>query len=140
RKWDESSFFQAAERVLEPNALVAVTELLQFSKRHEASIGWGTGKTKGSFSPRFKDFAQKSVFSVYSDGTLTFNFGWLRDDDATEQRRDRLVAALRGRAKISIADDYRDTYLYIGINDWCPKVSAIVAVLDDVVGIGDSPA
>ena len=40
-------------------------------------MSWGTGGKKGSFSVKDSDLCQRSLLSVYSNGRMNLNFGWL---------------------------------------------------------------
>jgi hypothetical protein len=133
RKWNEASFFEDAERVLDSQSVTAVRTLYDFSRKKGASIGWGTGTTRGSYSPRFKEIAQRSVFSVFSDGTLTLNFGWLNDTKEAEGRRDQLAEYLRHVPGISIPSNYREIGVSSEPEKWCPNVNALIESIEKLL-------
>lgn len=59
--------------------LEPMTQLLQFAKEKADRVWWGRGKVYPSFT--FHSFAPDgrpvSLFSVYSNGEMTLNFGWM---------------------------------------------------------------
>jgi len=133
RKWDEQSFFADAERVLDSQCLMAVRTLYDFCKAKGVDIGWGTGSSRGSYSPRFKGIAQRSLFSVFSDGTLNLNFGWLNENKVEEGNRDKLAEYLRHIPDLAIPNDYRETWPSQDAKKWCPNVNAIIRTLEQLL-------
>jgi hypothetical protein len=133
RKWDEQSFFEDAERVVDSQGLMAVRMLYDFCRTKEADIGWGRGNSRGSYSPRFKGIAQRSLFTVFSDGTLNLNFGWLNENKVEEANRDKLAEYLRHIPDLAIPNDYRETYPSQDAKKWCPNVKAIIRMLEKLL-------
>ena len=89
----------------------------------------------GSFSPRFRQIAQRSIFTVYSNGTLTLNFGWLKDNEETKHYGDELGKRLSTLPGLDLPSNYRDTYIYLNAEKWVPVagrvVEAVQALLDE---------
>jgi len=84
KKWDEASFFEDVKHKLDNKALRAISKLYVFSEENADLISWGTGITRGSFNPKFSKISARSLYSVFSDGLLQINFGWLNDDEKTK--------------------------------------------------------
>lgn len=78
RRWTETSFFNDAEDRLDPSTIQTITSLYKWSKEHANSIRFGTGSASGSFTFVLEwDGKTGSVFSVYTGGTITINFGYM---------------------------------------------------------------
>jgi hypothetical protein len=76
-KWDAERFMSDAEAKNDPVSTERIVGLLAFARESADRIYWGTGKATGSFTFHYLlNEKTVSVFSVYSNGTLTINFGW----------------------------------------------------------------
>ncbi len=95
QRWDETSFFRDLDEKVDPETAAAVRKLYEYSKARADVVKWGTGISDGSFNPRFLSVVDNSLYTVYSNGHLTVNFGWLTDEKA-QVVRDRLWAGLKG--------------------------------------------
>lgn len=117
--WDEQSFFEDARKRLNEKELKALIELYDFSKENADEIRWGTGTARGSFNVKFYKISNKSIYSVFSEGTIHLNFGWLHDNEETKKYRDMFKSELD---KIGlghkIPNDYDKKYPVLRIKDW----------------------
>ena len=130
RKWDKGSFFKDAEERLDAKVYRAISTLYDFSEKKADEITWGTGISTGTFNPKFHSISVRSVYSVYSDGRLYINFGWLNDNEYTLQWREKLRKELR---RISPIADYipetGDKYPGIPPEAWTPVVEEFMSVI-----------
>ena len=105
-------------------------ELYKFSKERADDISWGRGSGTGSFNPKFYFIDPKSLYSVWSNGRVTINFGWLVGDKA-EELREKLRAELK---KVpSLARYIPDEGLKsagIPKEVWVPVCDNLIAALD----------
>ncbi len=81
KRWDEESFLNEAHNSLKEKEIALITRFYKFFAEHADSISWGSGIRKGSFNPVFNKLSQKSLLSVYTDGTLQLNYAWLDGND-----------------------------------------------------------
>ena len=129
RKWNERDFFEAAEAHLANSELAAVRRLYDFVISEGYEIRWGTGKQTGSFSVLALKMFQKSVISVFTDGRMWLNFGWLRGTDSIEEFRSDFAKAAEKIFGISLPSDLDSKYPSLDIKDWSPK-------LDEFINLG----
>jgi len=134
KKWDEESFFRAAKNV--PKAYEAICKLYDFSKENADEITWGTGATKGSFNPKFRSISARSIFTVWSDGSLTMNLEWLDDNEKTIEWRGKLRNKLKQIKQISgyIPEDTNKQPV-IPPEDWTPVVDDLIVMLKGMLKI-----
>ncbi|MCS7135882.1 MAG: hypothetical protein NZ931_02150 [Aigarchaeota archaeon] len=79
-QWTEGQFFQALEEENEPNIVTLVRDIYQWSLETADRIWFGTGREVGSFTFHYlKDGKTISVFTIYTNGKLTLNYGWLKN-------------------------------------------------------------
>lgn len=133
RKWDEASFFEDARQQLDETDIQAVRELYEFSKRTADEIKWGSGMTRGSFNPVFFGISAKSLFTVRSLGSLTFNFQWLNNGDVATKYNDRLKTELEKTTALRFPKDYQDRFVTYSIEQWRPSANEIVHAIQNLV-------
>jgi RecB family endonuclease NucS len=78
KKWSEELFFQDVNQQLSPDITSLIRELYNWSRGKADRVSWGTGKEKGSFTFHYlQNGSTYSMFSIYTNGALTLNFGHL---------------------------------------------------------------
>lgn len=129
KKWDEESFFNAAKRT--PDAYDAIKKLYDFSQKKADEIKWGTGAATGSFNPKFHSISERSIYTVWSDGRLTLNFGWLYDTENTLQWREKLRDELKEINSISayIPKSLENKYPILPPKVWTPIIDDFISIL-----------
>jgi len=78
KQWTEQQFFEKASTSLSTGLTDVIQDLYGWSKSRASRVWFGTGTETGSFT--FHYIANKqtiSIFSVYTNGVLTVNYGWL---------------------------------------------------------------
>jgi len=131
QRWDESSFFRDLEERVDPETIAAVWKLYEHAKKRADVINWGTGRNAGSFNPRFLAVADKSIYSVYSDGRLVFNFVWLLEGGL----RTRLWTELKKIPCLAphVPDDLPKRSCVFPAEIWVPVCDEILDLLDRVL-------
>jgi hypothetical protein len=128
-RWDEPAFFADAETRLTPEQLEAVRRLHEWAAEHADEVRYGTGTQRGSFSAGLTRIHARSVFTVYSDGTLTLNFKWLTSTPDAEAWAERFGAEL-GRAQwVPMPADFKDRFVSFGAAAWTPHVGEFIEVV-----------
>jgi hypothetical protein len=133
RKWDKDSFFADANGKLGPAHVRAIESLYESCLALGCEISWGTGRETGSFSAKDLALAQRSIITVYSNGTLSFNFGWLNDNARTEALRDRLKDLVVERLGIRVPSDYVRKFRTVIIDEWADNTAIVAQLLGDVI-------
>ena len=93
--WDAERFFEdTRSRGLSEVEVIRIRRLLEFCGEAAHRTWWGHGKETGSFTFHLlKEGQTISIFSVFTDGKLQLNFGWLKgrvSDDVLARYRDGL--------------------------------------------------
>jgi hypothetical protein len=109
-RWNESRFFEDAERRnLPAEEILRMRELLRFCDEEATRTWWGVGRETGSFTHHvMKEGKAISIYTVFSDGRIQFNFGWLRlrvPDSTLAYYRDSL-RAIPGLKSLSVREDF----------------------------------
>lgn len=77
-KWNHDSFFEGLQQNATEAEIEVVKLLIEFGEKETGrNVEWGTGKDRGSFTARLVlDKHRFSLFSIYTTGEFTVNFGW----------------------------------------------------------------
>jgi hypothetical protein len=129
RRWDAPAFFADAGSRLTPEQLAAVRRVHDWAAEHANEVRYGTGTQTGSFSAEFTRIHVRSVFTVYSDGTLTLNFRWLRSTPAGEAWAERLAAELGRVQWLPIPADFKERFVSFSAEEWTPRVETFIDVV-----------
>lgn len=127
-RWDKETFFADAGRRLSDGDVQVVKRVHDAAIALGCELSWGSGEKKGSFNVKDAALCQRSLFSVYSNGRLSLNFGWLHETERVEAMRDRFIALAIEKLGLPAAD-YRDKYQYVRIDDWRGRGEAVTDVL-----------
>lgn len=78
RKWTKEEFFETLRGNIKPDVVAIVEDLYEWAKDTADRVWLGTGTETGSFTFHYlKEGRTISVFTVYTNGKLTLNYGWL---------------------------------------------------------------
>jgi hypothetical protein len=130
RKWDEESFLEDARRKLNATQFKTVSEVYEFSKRKADELTWGTGRTRGSFNPKFLKISPKSLYTVRSNGTLSINFGWLAGTETANRYKREFKKELEGIKGIELPEDWEQAWVYFPIEKWQPVARDFMRAVD----------
>lgn len=130
KKWDKESFFKDAKERLTDDQVDSIKMLLDKSQELKCELAWGTGKTAGSFSVKWPHIGKYSVFSIFSDGRLTINFGSFNNTPEEHEFiaffKDRLVADLG----FTVPEDYEKRYPNYLVGIWSQNTGKFVEIID----------
>jgi len=134
KKWDERTFFEDVRARLELPVEKKIRELYEYAQQTADHISWGTGASRGSFNPKYERISARSLFTVFSDGVLQINFGWLNDDESTLEFRKKLKDALADRARLTFPPDYEEKYVAFQAHQWTERVADVIDGLAGLIG------
>lgn len=141
RSWNEDSFFDNVEKRLDQSQVDSVESLYEWATDYADQVSWGTGTNRGSFNPKFHHISQKSVFTVYSDGKLSLNFGWLNEPESARRHAKRLRSRLdEGMESISVPDELDNNFPSVPVEKWGPRVKDLIDVFEEVLLPSDPEA
>ncbi|MEM4605886.1 MAG: hypothetical protein QW103_02545 [Candidatus Pacearchaeota archaeon] len=107
--------------------------MFNFSKEKADQISWGTGSSRGSFNPKFNKISVRSLYSVYTDGSLQINFGWLRDNEHTKIIKEKFGNNLMKIKSFSIPKDFSDKWISIPIEKWYLYVNDFIRIVEEII-------
>lgn len=132
RSWDHASFVEDALTKVTTGQVESIRRVIAASEEQLWDIKWGTGKENGSLSIRIPGAAKRSLFTIYSNGVLTLNFGWLYENETEEKVRDSIAAFAKECLRVELPVNYREKYISVPPQMWAPKVEELIEFLDGV--------
>jgi len=130
RKWDKESFFNDARERLKEKEVSAIKQIFDKSQELKCELSWGTGKISGSFSAKWPHLGAYSVYSVFSDGSITINYGSFKNTPEQKEFIAFFKEELASNVGFSAPVDYERRYPNYKINDWSGKINDLLAVLE----------
>ncbi len=130
RKWDKTSFFNDARERLAEKEVFTIKQLFDKSQELKCELTWGTGKTSGSFSAKWPHFGANSVYSVYSDGRISINYGSFNKTPEQQEFIAFLKDTLSSNVGFSTPDDYERRYPVYQIKEWSEKGNELLMALN----------
>lgn len=133
KKWEEQSFLQDAKTKLGATAFESIEKLYNFCKSTNCQIKWGSGAISGSFGLVCPSICPRSIITVWTNGPLSFNFGWLQGSQEIEIFRDRLKKAIEFTLELLFQENQLSKYPSCPIEVWSPKVDSIIVALKELL-------
>ncbi len=135
QKWDEDMFFGEIKKQYSPTEQNVFKMLYEFSDQNASHINWGTGVTRGSFSPVFKQISPSSLYTLRSNGQLSINFGGLGLTKEMEHYRDRFKEELEKSTGLRMPPDIKRTYPVFSLNEWALEIDGLIRAIKSAMEI-----
>jgi hypothetical protein len=136
RSWNEESILEDAKNNYSNEEYLAFKKIYDFSKEKADEVKFGTGNRYGSFNSVFEKISNKSIFSLSTDGSLTFNFEWLRKEDGERNLEfiDKYAKALMDIG-FTIPENYREVRPSVLSEEWVSRADKFIEVIKGVLGL-----
>lgn len=138
--WDEKRFFADVDKNLtSKQQQKAIRSIYDFVTGRDDKGGkadkiiWGKGRVTGSFNPRWERISKYQPFTVFSNGKLEINFGWMGETESERRLRDNFKRALDKIEGFTFPKDYQDRFPIISAETWVPVVDRFVQTVRDLV-------
>jgi len=134
RKWTEELFFDELKANVQLKYFQEIKKVYDYFKNNADRIKWGTGNVKGSFNVSYEKICPRSVLTIWSDGCLTINYGWLDSPDSAVKFRDRLKEEFARKYGTDVNERWNNYSIeeWVGNADWLISVvSRIIKDLDN---------
>jgi len=132
RLWDEQSFFADLSKKVDKQACGEIRKLYDFSSKNASRIDWGHGTQNGSFNPKF-DIEPRSIYGVYSDGTIQVNYYWLKNAEFIS----KLKSELETIGIKTIFDKNKDESAEVAEVP-TNKIDLFIAIMGKILNIGNN--
>lgn len=139
RKWDKESFFVDAKERLNENEVFAIRQLLDKAQELKCELSWGTGKASGSFSAKWPHLGSYSLFSAFSNGKLTINYGSFSKTEKQIQFITDLKGVLEENMGFSVPVDFEKRYPNYQIGEWSNGISKLTETLQQMLDKYSTP-
>jgi hypothetical protein len=133
KKWDKSSFIAEARSRLGDQQAKTLETIYKQIQDIGYDISWGTGANTGSFGIKALNICPRSLLTIYSNGNMALNFGWINGSDIAEKARDYFAELIREKVGIRVQDDYMKKYPGYPITEWAPHMMDVVEVLKQLL-------
>jgi len=133
RKWNEESLLEDAKNNFSSEEFSAFKKIYDFSKNKATEVKFGTGNKYGSFNPVFTNICPRSLYTLGTDGRMSFNFEWIKNNDIQEvEFIDKYAKALK-EAGFSIPENYKEVRPSVLSDEWVSKADSFIKIIDKLV-------
>ena len=129
RKWDMESFSISVTENLDPRDSSKLIAFVDELEGLGATLAWGTGVITGSVNPKWPTYSKRSVLTVFTDGSLSLNFKWLNEDKHEMSFRDRLIAEIKSRTDLRLANDCAEHFPQFSWPEWSISIDTLIDAL-----------
>lgn len=132
--WTEEDFWQDAKNRLSIEELNTIKKLYEFAKGTADEITLGTGSASGSLNPKYDKICHRSFYTIFSDGRVAINIGYLNDQLQAERFYDILINKLDLKVLRNI-DKSRLTHFYprIQINEVVKNIDKLIGTIKEFI-------
>ncbi len=130
KKWDLDSFSIKAAESLGADDGARLMSFIGALEELGATLAWGSGAILGSVNPKWLAHCKRSLLTSRTDGTMCLNFNWLDNDDLEVAIRDRLIAEIKTRTDLQLADDCADHFPEFSWSEWCSSLDSLVEAIE----------
>lgn len=136
RNWNESSVLEDAQKNFSKEEYVAFKKIYDFSKEYADEVKFGTGNRYGSFNPVFEKICSRSLYTLGTDGRMSFNFEWIRKEDG---ERDVEFIDKYAKAVIDlgffIPENYIEVRPSVLSEEWVSRADKFIEVIGDLLAL-----
>ena len=133
RTWNEEQFMNEIKKNLNGLELESVKRVYNFCKNN-TQIYWGTGTLNGSFNPVIEKITpNKAIITVYSNGTLQLQFGWLDESKSSESYRDLFGKSIKEKTGLKLPDDWKNRHPSYKIKEWSKFTDKLIEVIEELI-------
>jgi hypothetical protein len=99
---------------------LAFKKIYDFSKETATEIRFGTG-AYGSFSPIFEKISSKSLYTLGTNGRLSFNFEWIEDREFVKRYGQELI-----KTGFDIPENFAEIRPSVLPDEWVSRVDIFI--------------
>jgi hypothetical protein len=126
RKWDHAMFFDDAAKKNDVAVVGALSAFLDNCLSAGYQATWGTGNMTGSFNVKIPSVNQRSLVSMFSNGRMQLNLGWLPAETASWIRD-----YAKKRVLLTVPDEVGEQYPSYAASEWIGKQAELLMMLAD---------
>ncbi len=130
QQWSEEEYLSSAKATIDGRVYPAFSKLYEACKVSADGMRFGTGTVRGSVGPFYNPISRRTIFTLYTDGKLAFNFGWLHEPNSAIEFRDRYFNKLKSLG-LKLEESDILVYPHFPINQWAPLADKIIQVIKE---------
>jgi hypothetical protein len=129
RTWSRTSFIDEARKHLGEQTVKILETLYDQAQNIGYEIRWGTGIKEGSFNVKLPRICSRSIFTIWTNGRMSLNFGWLDGSEIADKARERFAELMIENVGITLESDYANKWPHLTYDEWAPRVADVIGVL-----------
>ncbi|MCD6520140.1 MAG: hypothetical protein J7M05_09490 [Anaerolineae bacterium] len=133
KQWNEELFFEALAENIGEEGVMAVRSLYERVLSRGFKVSWGRGAQRGSLGVKALGLSSSSLFTVWTDGRLQLNFGWLVGSEVAEAFCEAYWEEVGSRLGWSLPAHWHNTYPSFLFPQWSPQMDDFLNLIEELV-------
>lgn len=133
RKGSETIFFNEVKTMLPESQGNILRSLHEQAKKGPYKVTWGSGTKHCSFNLKYEPVCRRAFATFWSNGTLSLNFGALKDNSKQIAWRERLREATAVKLGLEIPSEYPHVWATYPISEWGSKAEKLKEMLEGLL-------
>lgn len=135
RRWTEEAILDDARKNFSPEEYTAFKKIYDFSRENADEVKFGTGNKYGSFNPVFTKICPRSLYTLGTDGRMSFNFEWIRPEGSEDRNMDFINIYAKSLIDIgfTIPENYEEVRPSVLSNEWSTKADEFISVMKKLI-------
>ena len=133
RRWTEEQLLEDARKQYSDKEYSAFKKIYDFSKEKADEVRMGTGGY-GSFNPIFKKVCLRSLYTLGTNGRLSFNFEWIKNENDERDMTfiNKYAKALKN-AGFTVPENYEEVRPSVLPDEWAYKADIFIKIISDLI-------
>ena len=128
QKWSEQETLDLARKGLSAETYAAFCKIFEFCKQNADSINLGRGSTRGSFGPVFAKICPRTLFTLRTNGILSFNFQGLDRPEAVIRFRQAYFEEMK-ETGFDLSEQDKEKFPTYTTDQWVPNTDRLIQSL-----------
>src|SRR3989344_1509465 len=128
-KWTESMLLEDAKKNYSVEEFEAFKEIYDFSKKYADEVRLGTG-SYGSFNPIFEKICNKSLYTLTTEGRLSFNFHWISNKEFVKKYKEAMTDM-----GFVIPENYTEVRPSVRSDEWLPRIHDFINAIKNLISV-----
>lgn len=135
-RWTKESFFKRLEEQIDSDKFESIKMFVEELGLYDVKFKYGTGRVFGSIGVAFHNISSRSVFTLWSDGRIQFQFGWLNVSEKAINFRDEIASKVR-EIGLEIPDNIENVYPDFQSDLWVCKAKSLIDIFEKYLNKND---
>lgn len=129
KKWTKESFIEHLRTQVKKKLFDAIVQFIDTISSYDVKFKYGSGCETGSLGVVFPNVCPRSVFTLWSNGSLQLQFGWINGSETATEFKNVLANQAKSIG-LNVPDNIESVYPGFNSNLWVNKAESFIPLFD----------